>query len=59
ANDITQPGSGFDTETNIASIIFPDGRASIDLPLMSKPDLANRILDEIAKLRSIGKKHEN
>lgn len=59
ANDITQPGAGFDTETNIASIIFPDGRASIDLPLMSKPDLANRILDEIAKLRSIGKKHEN
>lgn len=59
ANDITQPGSGFDTETNIASIIFPDGRASIDLPLMSKPDLANRILDEIAKLRSIGRKHEN
>jgi len=59
ANDITQPGAGFDTETNIASIIFPDGRASIDLPLMSKPDLANRILDEIAKLRSIGRKHEN
>lgn len=59
ANDITQPGAGFDTETNIASIIFPDDRASIDLPLMSKPDLANRILDEIAKLRSIGRKHEN
>jgi len=59
ANDITQPGAGFDTETNIASIIFPDGRASIDLPLMSKPDLANRILDEIANLRSIGRKHEN
>ncbi len=58
ANDITAKGAGFDTDTNIATIIVrdkSDGSASgheVELPLMSKRDLADKILDEIVKLRS-------
>jgi len=52
ANDITADGAGFDSDTNIASIIFADeNRSELDLPLMSKRDLANRILDEIVAIR--------
>jgi len=50
ANDITKEGAGFNTDTNIATIITKKGE--IELPLMSKRDLADRILDEIIKLRS-------
>lgn len=49
ANDITQKGAGFNTDTNIATIISKSGE--IELPLMSKRELADRILDEIVKLR--------
>jgi phosphopantothenoylcysteine decarboxylase/phosphopantothenate--cysteine ligase len=50
ANDITKEGAGFNTDTNIATIISKD--AQIDLPLMSKRELADKILDEILKLRN-------
>lgn len=50
ANDITKAGAGFNTETNIATILTANGEA-IELPLMSKRDMAGRILDEIIKLR--------
>jgi phosphopantothenoylcysteine decarboxylase/phosphopantothenate--cysteine ligase len=50
ANDITKDGAGFNTDTNIATILGRDGR-QIDLPLMSKRELADKILDEIVKLR--------
>ncbi len=50
ANDITKKGAGFNTDTNIATIIT--GENAIDLPLMSKRNLANEILDEIIKLRN-------
>ncbi len=50
ANDITKKGAGFNTDTNIATIITVENE--IDLPLMSKRDLANEILDEIIKLRN-------
>lgn len=49
ANDITKDGAGFNTETNIATIIA--GESEIDLPLMSKRELADKILDEMLKLR--------
>ena len=52
ANDITQAGAGFNSDTNIATIISRDDE--IELPLMSKRDLADKILDEVIKLR--GKK---
>ena len=49
ANDITKKGAGFNTDTNIATIITRENE--IDLPSMSKRDLADKILDEIIKLR--------
>jgi phosphopantothenoylcysteine decarboxylase / phosphopantothenate---cysteine ligase len=49
ANDITQEGAGFNTDTNIATILMPDRET--ELPLMSKRDLADKILDQIMQLR--------
>jgi phosphopantothenoylcysteine decarboxylase / phosphopantothenate---cysteine ligase len=49
ANDVTKEGAGFNTDTNIATIIGPDGET--DLPLMSKRELADKLLDVIAKMR--------
>jgi len=50
ANDITKEGAGFNTDTNIATIISKGSQ--IDLPLMPKRELADKILDEILKLRN-------
>jgi phosphopantothenoylcysteine decarboxylase/phosphopantothenate--cysteine ligase len=50
ANDITRAGAGFNTETNIATILTAAGD-QIDLPLMPKSEMADRILDQIVKLR--------
>jgi phosphopantothenoylcysteine decarboxylase/phosphopantothenate--cysteine ligase len=51
ANDITQAGAGFNSDTNIATILDKDGK-EIEIPLTSKADMANQILDEIVKLRT-------
>ncbi|QYO66656.1 bifunctional phosphopantothenoylcysteine decarboxylase/phosphopantothenate--cysteine ligase CoaBC [Leptolyngbya sp. 7M] len=51
ANDITKEGAGFNTDTNIATILTRVG-SEIELPLMSKRALADRILDEILKIRA-------
>ncbi len=46
ANDVTEPGSGFGTDTNRVDIVRADG--SIEpLPLMSKYDVGNAILDRM------------
>jgi len=50
ANDVSQPGAGFRVDTNIAKIIDRSGRAE-KLPLMSKEDLADRILDRLLALK--------
>ncbi len=50
ANDITAKGAGFNTDTNIATILTRSG-SEIELPLMSKREMADRILDEVLKLR--------
>jgi phosphopantothenoylcysteine decarboxylase / phosphopantothenate---cysteine ligase len=50
ANDVTKDGAGFNTDTNIATIITKDGR-EIDVPLMSKLEMAHKILDEVLTLR--------
>lgn len=50
ANDITKDGAGFNTDTNIATILTRNG-GEIELPLMPKRELADKILDEIVKLR--------
>jgi len=49
-NDVTKPGAGFDVDTNIVTLLFPDGRRK-PLEKMSKLDVANRVLDEVAELR--------
>lgn len=50
ANDVTQPGAGFGTDTNIATMIFPDGR-HLEVPQTSKDHLANLILDQVKLLQ--------
>jgi phosphopantothenoylcysteine decarboxylase / phosphopantothenate---cysteine ligase len=50
ANDVTQQGAGFDTDTNIVTLFLNDGR-EIALPKMSKSDVADRILDQALELR--------
>jgi phosphopantothenoylcysteine decarboxylase/phosphopantothenate--cysteine ligase len=50
ANDITKEGAGFNTDTNIATILTGSGEQ--ELPLMSKRELADRILDEVVRLRN-------
>ena len=47
ANDVAEPGSGFGTDTNRVSILAADGERD-DLPLLSKREVADRLLDRIA-----------
>jgi phosphopantothenoylcysteine decarboxylase / phosphopantothenate---cysteine ligase len=51
ANDITREGAGFDTSTNVITIIASDNETPIELPLMSKAEAAHHILDELVRLR--------
>ncbi|HEU4435598.1 MAG TPA: bifunctional phosphopantothenoylcysteine decarboxylase/phosphopantothenate--cysteine ligase CoaBC [Pyrinomonadaceae bacterium] len=53
ANDVTRADAGFDTTTNAVTIITRNG-APVELPVMSKVEAANRILDVIGTLRSNG-----
>jgi phosphopantothenoylcysteine decarboxylase / phosphopantothenate---cysteine ligase len=50
ANDLSQEGAGFDVDTNIVTLVFPDGRIK-PLEKMSKLEVAQRILDEVVALR--------
>lgn len=50
ANDVTQPDSGFAVDTNRVSFLYPDGNLET-LPLLSKLDVAERICDQIPRLR--------
>jgi phosphopantothenoylcysteine decarboxylase/phosphopantothenate--cysteine ligase len=43
ANDVTQPGAGFETATNIVTLVAPDAPPQ-PLPLMSKRAVADHIL---------------
>lgn len=49
ANDVTQPGAGFNTDTNIATLITRDGMT--ECPLQSKKALAGQILDRALALK--------
>jgi len=51
ANDITRDGAGFDTDTNIITLLARDRDAPVELPLMSKLEAAHCILDEVVRLR--------
>lgn len=54
ANDITQDGAGFDTSTNIVTLIERGKLEPVALPKLSKMDAAHRILDRIVALREGG-----
>ncbi len=48
ANDVAEAGSGFGTDTNRVSILASDGSRD-DLPLLTKRDVAERLLDLVAR----------
>lgn len=48
-NDVTKPGVGFGLDTNQVKILYPSGEVK-DLPLMSKEEVSQLILDDVAKL---------
>jgi len=52
ANDVTAKDAGFDHDTNIVTLFSRDGR-DLALPKLSKAEVAQRILDEILRLRSL------
>jgi len=47
ANDVAEPGSGFGTDTNRVVILAADGSRD-DLPLLTKREVAERLLDRVA-----------
>ena len=49
ANDVTKPGAGFNTDTNIVTLITADRQD--DLPKMTKREVADAILDRILEIR--------
>ncbi len=52
ANNVAETGSGFDGDTNIATIVDRTG-ATRALPMMSKDELADRIYDHFLALKSL------
>ncbi len=52
ANDITKEGAGFNSDTNIATIIVKGAEDHAELPKMTKRELADQILDKIAEIRN-------
>ncbi len=54
ANDVTQEGAGFDTDTNIVTLYRRDGR-EFALPKLSKFDVANRIFDHVLEIQKQSK----
>jgi phosphopantothenoylcysteine decarboxylase/phosphopantothenate--cysteine ligase len=52
ANDVTAEGAGFDVDTNIVTLFAADGR-DLALPKLPKAEVAQRILDEIVRLRGV------
>jgi phosphopantothenoylcysteine decarboxylase/phosphopantothenate--cysteine ligase len=52
ANDVTAEGAGFDHDTNIVTLFSRDGR-DLALPKLNKSEVAQRILDEVVRLRGV------
>jgi len=48
ANDVSEPGSGFGTDTNRVTILDRGGAVDA-LPLLTKREVADRILDRVAR----------
>lgn len=49
-NDATEPGAGFEVSTNRVTIIHKDSTTAEQLPLLSKDEVADAILDRLARL---------
>lgn len=49
ANNLRQDGAGFGTDTNVVTILTEN--ETVELPLMSKEDVADRLFDHIMKYR--------
>ncbi len=49
ANDVTKPGAGFNTDTNIVTLITKDRLD--DLPIMSKREVADAVINRIIEIR--------
>ncbi|MBI3748668.1 MAG: bifunctional phosphopantothenoylcysteine decarboxylase/phosphopantothenate--cysteine ligase CoaBC [Chloroflexi bacterium] len=47
ANDVSEPGSGFGTDTNRVTVLGADGSRD-ELPLLTKRGVAERLLDRVA-----------
>jgi phosphopantothenoylcysteine decarboxylase/phosphopantothenate--cysteine ligase len=58
ANNVKTEGAGFGTDTNIVTIYKRNGEA-VPLPLMSKHQVADKILHEISVLLKDLEKNEN
>ena len=52
-NDATEPGAGFGVDTNRVTLISKDG-SELELPLLSKDDVSEIILDKVEALISGG-----
>jgi phosphopantothenoylcysteine decarboxylase/phosphopantothenate--cysteine ligase len=49
-NDVSRPGIGFDSDRNAAA--FVTAERAVDIPEMSKREMADRILDQVMGLRA-------
>ena len=49
-NDATEPGAGFEVSTNKVTLIHKNSTSSEQLPLLSKDEVADAILDRLAAL---------
>ena len=58
ANDVTAEGAGFDQDTNIVTLFSRDGR-DLALPKLTKQEVAQRILDEVVRLRGVLRESSN
>jgi phosphopantothenoylcysteine decarboxylase/phosphopantothenate--cysteine ligase len=54
ANDVTAEGAGFGTDTNLVTLLDAEGGVE-DLPLLSKYEVAGRLLDRVAALLAEGR----
>jgi phosphopantothenoylcysteine decarboxylase/phosphopantothenate--cysteine ligase len=57
ANDITQPNSGFDSDSNKVVLIDRDGKVT-RLPLLPKLEVADKILDRVVAVMNLKKRAE-
>jgi phosphopantothenoylcysteine decarboxylase/phosphopantothenate--cysteine ligase len=57
ANDITQPNSGFDADSNKVILIDSDGKVT-RLPLLPKLEVSDKILDRVVAIMNLKKRAE-